>query len=180
MSKDKYISSILNHAFFNSMISIVFVLNIFQTAAITLVNTPVHSHLDFCNSLFYGLPKYSIYCSQKVQSIVTRIVTKLQLSNLYISFQYFSILISRYVVVLTMLILLVNLFIHTYCLLINQIHILSLLFSCSPLLIPYFKKTSMGFRSFSFTASFFWNDLSNTIHSEPIYKISKKNLKANI
>ena len=31
-----------------------------KTAAIALANAFVHSHLDFCNSLFYGLPKYTI------------------------------------------------------------------------------------------------------------------------
>ena len=32
-----------------------------KTAAITLINDFVHSRLDYCNSLFYGLPKYSIH-----------------------------------------------------------------------------------------------------------------------
>ena len=44
-----------------------------KTAAIMLANAFVHSHLDFCNSLFYGLPKYSIHYLQKVQNTVARI-----------------------------------------------------------------------------------------------------------
>ena len=40
-----------------------------KTAAITLANTFVHSRLDFCNSLFYGLPKYSIHRLQKKYKI---------------------------------------------------------------------------------------------------------------
>ena len=36
-----------------------------KTAALTLVNAFVHFHLDYCNSLFYGLPKYSIHRLQK-------------------------------------------------------------------------------------------------------------------
>ena len=46
-----------------------------KTAAITQANAFVHSRLDFCNSLFYGLPKYSIHRLQKVQYTVARIVT---------------------------------------------------------------------------------------------------------
>ena len=31
-----------------------------KTAAITLANSFIHSHSNYCNSLFYGLPNYSI------------------------------------------------------------------------------------------------------------------------
>ena len=68
--------SLLNHASFNSLISNVSVLlTLTFTAAITLSNAFVHSHLDFCNSFFYGLPKYSIHRLQKVQNTVARIVS---------------------------------------------------------------------------------------------------------
>ena len=43
---------LLNYASFNAVISV-----------------------EFCNSLFYGLPKYSIHRLQKVQNAVARIVT---------------------------------------------------------------------------------------------------------
>ena len=46
-----------------------------KTAAITLANAFVHSHLDFCNSLFYGFPKYLIYRLQIIQNTVARIVS---------------------------------------------------------------------------------------------------------
>ena len=75
MSMDKHISSIIKSCFlqlrdirrirpFTS-----------KTAAITLANAFVHSHLDFCNSLLYGLHKYSIHRLQKVQNTVARIIT---------------------------------------------------------------------------------------------------------
>ena len=35
-----------------------------KSAAITLANAFVYSRLDFCNSLFYGLPKNPIHCLQ--------------------------------------------------------------------------------------------------------------------
>ena len=46
-----------------------------KTAAITLANAFAYSHLDFCNSLFYGLPKYSIHRLQKVKNTVAHIVS---------------------------------------------------------------------------------------------------------
>ena len=48
-----------------------------KTAAIILANAFVHSHLDYCNSLFYGLPKYSIHRLQKIQNTTARIVTRI-------------------------------------------------------------------------------------------------------
>ena len=49
----------------------------FKTAAITLSNNSfIHFRLDYCNSLFYGLPNYYIHCQQKVQNTATRIVTR--------------------------------------------------------------------------------------------------------
>ena len=46
-----------------------------KTAAITLVNSFLHSRLDYYNSLFYGLPNYSINQLQKVQNTAACNVT---------------------------------------------------------------------------------------------------------
>ena len=74
MSMDKHITAIVKSCFLQlrdfhwvrPLIS--------KTAAITLANAFVHSHLDYCNSLFYGLPKYSIYRLQKIQNTTARII----------------------------------------------------------------------------------------------------------
>ena len=47
-----------------------------KTAAITLANSFIHSHLDYCNSLFYDVPNYSIHHLQKVQNTAARIITR--------------------------------------------------------------------------------------------------------
>ena len=44
-------------------------------AAIIFANAFKHFHIDYCNSLFYGLLKYSINHLQKIQNSVVRIVT---------------------------------------------------------------------------------------------------------
>ena len=61
MSIDKHISAVIKSCFlqlrnFHRTRPL-----IYKTAARTLANAFVHSHLDYCNSLFYSLPKYSIH-----------------------------------------------------------------------------------------------------------------------
>ena len=75
MSMDKHISSIIKSCIFKIRDFSRIRPFISKTAAITLVNAFIHSHLDFCKSLFYGLPKYFIHCLQKVLNTVARIVT---------------------------------------------------------------------------------------------------------
>ena len=41
-----------------------------------LVNAFVISKLDYCNSLFYGLPEKSTHCLQRLQNTAARIITK--------------------------------------------------------------------------------------------------------
>ena len=65
LSMDKHISSIVKYYFLQLCDFRCIRLFISKTAAITLANAFVHSRLDFCSSLFYGLPKYSIHCLKK-------------------------------------------------------------------------------------------------------------------
>ena len=69
-SMDKHISTILKYCFpqlrnFNRICPF-----ISKTATITIANAFEHSHFDLCNSLFNGLPKYSIHRLQKIQLLV--------------------------------------------------------------------------------------------------------------
>ena len=64
-SMDKHISSVVKTCFhqlreFRHIRSF-----IPKSAAIIFANVFIHSRIDYCNSLFYGLPKYSIHRLQK-------------------------------------------------------------------------------------------------------------------
>ena len=72
---DKHILSIVKSCFFQLRDFRRIRPFISKTAAITLANAFVHSRLDFRNSLFYGLPKYSIHRLQKVQNTVAHIIS---------------------------------------------------------------------------------------------------------
>ena len=61
MSLDNHISSIIKSCFVQLRDFRRIHLSIFNTAAIALAHSFIHSRLDYCNSLFYGLPNYSIH-----------------------------------------------------------------------------------------------------------------------
>ena len=74
ISLNKHTSSILKSCFLQLRDFLHIRPFIYKTAANTLANAFVHSRLEFCNSLFYGFPKYSIHRLQKVLNTVTVIV----------------------------------------------------------------------------------------------------------
>ena len=72
---DKHISSVLKTCFlqlhgFRHIRSVTH-----KSAAFTFANVSIHCCIDYCNSLLYGLLKYSLHCLKKVQNSVVRIVT---------------------------------------------------------------------------------------------------------
>ena len=156
MSLDNHISSIIKSCFeqlrdFRGIRSL-----ISKTAAITLANSFIHSRLDYCNSLFYGLPNYSIHCLQKVQntaaSIVTPSVRSSHITSVIKSLHWLPVNYSINFKICCI----------THCVLsFHEPHYFSSLFSLwsnshslcssffSQLLLPYFNKKSQGFRSFS-------------------------------
>ena len=76
MSLDNHISSITKSCFMQPCDFLRIRPLISKTAAIALTNSFTHSRLDYCNSLFCGLPNYSIHRLQKVQNTAARIVTR--------------------------------------------------------------------------------------------------------
>ena len=145
-----------------------------KTVAITLANLFIHSRLDYCNSLFYGLTNYSIHRLQKVQNIATRIVTR-RVRSSHIA----MVLKSLYWLPVNYYINFKICCITHRALSLHELHYLSSLFSLrsnshslrsssfSPLLLPYFNKKSHSFCSFSYAAPHLWNHLPNNIRTAP-------------
>ena len=76
MSLDNHISSLMKSRFVQLHDFRCIRPLISKIAAITLANSFIHFRLDYCTSLYYGLPYYSIHYLQKVQNTAARIVTR--------------------------------------------------------------------------------------------------------
>ena len=156
-----------------------------KTAAITLANAFVYSCLDFYNSLFYGLPKYSIHRLQKVQNTVARIVTNSShfshitptLKSLRWLPIFYRINFKMCCITHCALSLGETFYFNTLLTHRSNTHSLCTT-SFSPLLLPYFNKKSNGFCTFSYAAQFLWNHLPNTVCSASTYMSFKRNLNA--
>ena len=183
MSMDKHISSIIKSCFLQLSDFRRIRPFIFKTAAITLANAFVHFRPDFCNSLLYGLHKYSIHRLQKVKNTVARIVTNSHFSHITPTLKSLHWLPIFYRINFKIC------FITHRALSLGEPFYLSTLLthrsnthslrtaSFSPLLLPYFNKQSNGFRSFSNAALFLWYHLLDTVHSASTCMSFRKNLK---
>ena len=74
LSYHHHISSICSTSFYHIRHLRQIRSSIDKNSAIILANALVSSKLDYCNSLFYGLPSSSIYRLQKIQNALARVV----------------------------------------------------------------------------------------------------------
>ena len=128
-----------------------------KIAAITLGDSFIHSRLDYCNSLFYGILNYSIHRQQrfKIQLLALSLVVS-HSSHITPNLKYLHWLPVNYCINFKICC------ITHRALSVHEPHYLSSLFSrqsnshslCSssynPLLLPFFQKKSYGFHSFSY------------------------------
>ena len=155
-----------------------------KTAATTLTNSFIHSRLDCCNNLVYGLPNYFIHRLQKVQNtaacIVTRSVHSWHITPVLKPLHWLPVnyLINFKICCIAHRALSLHephYFCSQFSLRSNSHSLRSSSFS--PLLLTYFNKKSHGFRSFSYAAPHLWNHLPNNIRTAPTYTSLRKNLK---
>ena len=184
ISTDRHISSVVKTCFhqlreFRHIRSF-----IPKSAAIIFANAFKHSRIDYCNSLFYGLPKYSINRLQKIQNSVARNVTRTSCSShitpVFKSLHWLSVRyrINFKLCCITLRALSLGEPHYLNSLLIHKLNSHSLRSSSfNPLTLSFFNKKSNGFRSFTHAASFLWNHLPNTIRSAPTYLSFRKSLK---
>ena len=198
MSMDKHIFVIVKSCIFQLRDFHHILPFISKTAAITLANAFVHSHLDYCfvhshlnyyfvhshldycNSLFYGLPKYSIHHLQKIQNIAARIVTRTSrfthITPILKSLHWFPILYRIHFKICCLAHRAVSLSEPYYLrsLLSNRLNSHSLYSSpFNPFVVSCFKKVYNGICSF-FYAALFWYHLPNTIRSAHTYMSFRK------
>ena len=184
ISLDKHVSFIVKSFFFQLHDFRRICPFISKTAAITLANTFVHSRLYFCNSLFYGLPKYSIHRLQKVQNTVAHVVSNssrfshitptlksLLWLPIFYRINFKMCCVTHSTPFLGKAFYLSTLLTHR-----SNIHSLRST-SFSPLLLFYFNKKSNSFRTFSYAAPFLWNHIPNTVRSTPTYMSFRRNFK---
>ena len=158
---DKHISSVIKTCFlllceFRHIQSF-----IPKSAAITFANAFKYSRMDYCNSLLYGLPKYSLYRLQKVQNSVAHIVTRIsRLSHSTPLLKSLHWLLVKYRInfklcCTTHRVLSLREPHYLNSLLIPRLNPHSLRSSFNPHMLPFFNKMSNGFCSFAYAASFF-------------------------
>ena len=176
MSVDKHISSVVKTCFhqlreFHHIRSF-----IAKFAAIIFANVFIHSRINYCNSLFYGQPKYPINRLQKIQNSVARIVTRTSRSShitpILKSLHWLPVQyrINFKLCCITHRTLSLKEPHYLNSLLINRLNSYSLRsYSFNPLTLPFFNKKSHSFRSFAHAAPFLWNHLPNTVRSASTY-----------
>ena len=179
MSLDNHISSLIKSCFLQLCDFCHIRLLISKTDAITLANSHIHSHVDYYyyfNSLFYGLPNYSIHRLQKVQNTAARFVTH-NVRSSHIT----PILKSLHWLPVNYRINFKICYITHHALSLHEPHYLSSLFSLqsnsyslyssffSLLLLPYFNQKSYDFRLFLYAAPHLWNHLPNNVRTVPSY-----------
>ena len=152
--------------------------------AISFANALIHSHIDYCNNLLHGLPKYTLHCLQKVQNSVARIVIRTSRSS-----HITPLLKSLHWLLVKYRINFKLCCITHYALSIGEPHYVNSLLiprlnphslhssSFNPHMLPFFNEMSNGFCSFAYTAPFLWYFLPNTVPSAPSYLSLRKNLK---
>ena len=157
------------------------------SAASSLAHALIHSRLDYCNSLFYGLPNSSLSTLQRIQNTLARVVTKSPLrchiTPVLKSLHWLPILhrINFKVCSLTYRILASNQPSYLRSLLNIRTNSHSLRSSSfRPLDNPRYAKHSFGYRSFSHAAPLLWDKLPTSLRSVSSFDTFLRGLKTHL
>ena len=185
LSLNNHISAIVKSCFFFHIRDLKRIRScLSRNTATDIANAFVHSRLDYCNSLYFGLPQRSIHRLQKVQNCLARIVSRTS----YRSHITPTLKSLHWLPVNSRINFKICLITHRL-LSFNQPPYLSHVLSSrsnthsvrsssfNPYLIPSFRKQSAGYRSFSFAAPQLWNHLPVSVRSAASYSLFRRNLK---
>ena len=150
----------------------------------TLIHAFVSSHLDYCNALLFGLPKYQLDRLQKVQNAAARVtfqIAKFDITPALNDLHWFPVTFR----VQFKLLLLVYKSLHNQ----SPSYITDLLSmklaanyalhssAKSLLIVPKVNCSTLGDRAFAHAAPVIWNSLPLTIKTSSSLAIFKKQLK---
>ena len=144
----------------------------------TLIHAFVSSHLDYCNALLFGLPKYQLDRLQKVQNAAARVTFQIakfdHITPAVIDLQWLPVTFRVQFKLL--------LFVYMYKSLHNQSpyyskDLLSLKPAANYDLRPKVNCSTLGDRAFAHAAPVLWNSLPLTIRTSSSLAIFKKQLK---
>ena len=151
----------------------------------TLVHAFVSSHLDYCNTLLFGLPKYQLDRLQKVQNAAARVILQLsKFGHITPSFVDLHWLPIKFRVQFKLLLIVYKSLRNQAPDYINDRLSMKIesnysLRSSSQFLlsVPRVNCSTFGGRAFTHAAPVLWNSLSLTIRSRSSTSILKKRLK---
>jgi len=149
-----------------------------------LANALVSSKLDFCNSLYYGLPQNQIHRMQLVQNSLARVVCpgisrRDHISPILRSLHWLPVeqRIQYKLLVLSYKTLLYNQPTYLRDLLTPHLPVRSLRSSHQHSLTTPFVKSAAGRRSFSYAAPFLWNKLPTHLRTAASLSVFRSQLK---
>ena len=156
-------------------------------SAILVANSLVSSRLDYCNSLFYGLPKYSIKRLQLVQNSLARVVIPSckkydHIKPVLTKLHWLPIekRIEFKLATLTFKVLASDQPKYLSDLLHRKGTTRSSRAGQNLLIIPSRLKSANGRRSFCFGAPVIWNSLPDNIRNSPSLITFRKHLKSHL
>jgi len=184
LSLDKHISAIVSSCFYHIRDLKRIRSSLSLNTATILGNALVHSKLDYCNSLLFGLPKCSINRLQKAQNTLARVVSgasyRDHIKPILKSLHWLPVSnrIDYKICILTHRALSIKQPAYLASQLIKRTNTHALRSrSFHPLATPYCNKKSAGGRSFSYASPYLWNNLPESLRSTIDYLSFRRQLK---
>jgi hypothetical protein len=180
LSLNHHINSVCSQCYFNLRKISSIRRFISQQDCEKLVHAVISSRLDYCNFMFFGLPKFLLQKLQRIQNSAVRLI--LEKSKRDSISECYNILHWLKIEERSVFKLLMTVYKCLHCegaptLLCNLLIPATTSRNSSHMLQITFNKTSLGRRAFSYTAPRLWNSLPSSIRSSPSLPVFKSKLK---
>ncbi len=187
LKMDKHVTSICKKSFYQLYRLRRIRKYLSSDATQTLVHAFITSNLDYCNSLFYGMPKYLVEKLQRIQNAAARIVNLVpkfdHITPVMIDLHWLPVHYRIHFKILLLVFKCLNGEAPVYLQdMISRCEPTWTLRSSNPLLlkIPKVKRITLGTRSFRYSGPKLWNDLPMTIQQSKDIDSFKSMLKTHL